>query len=143
LARRIEVHALRHGVAVGVRYRVLRKYRIGVLGYTRRTVGTRWCLSREVWSLYAQTHRVSIHDYQRPDTRYLIPEGEVQRYPAEVRGEGRYCGTYDFVLTMFRRCVIRQSQADVAHISLWFLLPSARKKREFDLCQTRQSPGQL
>jgi hypothetical protein len=71
LARRVEVHALRHRVAVGVRYGVLGKYWIRVLRYTRRAVRTRRCLSREVWlSLNARKHRVSIHEYQIPDTRY-------------------------------------------------------------------------
>lgn len=39
-------------------------------------------------------------------------------------------GTYNFVLTMFLGCVIRQSQADVAHISLLFLLPSEFERRK-------------
>lgn len=39
-------------------------------------------------------------------------------------------GTYNFVLTMFGGCVIRQSQADVAHISLLFLLPSEFERRK-------------
>jgi hypothetical protein len=48
-------------------------------------------------------------------------------------------GTYDFVLSMFGGCVIRQSQADVAHISLLFLLPSEFERRKsLTFCQTRQ-----
>lgn len=59
-------------------------------------------------------------------------------------GRLREGGTYNFVLTMFGGCVIRQSQADVAHISLLFLLPSEFERRKsLTVCQTRQSPSQL